>query len=278
MSNENYNLNNNEEWVKPVRHVINPWLLIVDDVCLREVRVVFWSWQHPWLIPLQATLATYVFVTSGWQQFRVLFDGNVIKRRRAASQIALFAWLEAQMTRLTGLLPEQRILVQHRYLGTRRFLRQLQWYNSKHPSVSHIRQVRQAFMEECANPVDPAHSLSLCQSLWRNLKPQDAVPEKFPDSRWQELGFQGTDPESDLRSTGIASLKLLVGFAQTTPGKQTYQRSILIWYVYIVFLDNFFFVLCFCFFPHFQVSVGVCWNQHYGFFKRVARREPVPLD
>ena len=52
------------------------------------------------------------------------------------------------------------------------------------------------------------------RQLWSLSFPLMPVPPR-PDDRWKMLGFQGTDPVTDLRAMGTLSVKLLCYMAKT---------------------------------------------------------------
>ena len=53
------------------------------------------------------------------------------------------------------------------------------------------------------------------QSLWTNLS-GTPVPS-IPDIKWQEIGFQGSDPSTDFRGMGVLGLDQLLAFTQIAP-------------------------------------------------------------
>lgn len=61
---------------------------------------------------------------------------------------------------------------------------------------------------------DQDHTIAL-QSFWSNLH-GTPVPS-VPDMKWQELGFQGSDPSTDFRGMGMLGLDQLLAFTQIAP-------------------------------------------------------------
>eukprot|EP00960_Hanusia_phi_P051226 760664-Hanusia_phi.AAC.2 len=62
--------------------------------------------------------------------------------------------------------------------------------------------------------LDHSKHMKEVQQLWKLTFPLAPVPPR-PDERWKKLGFQGTDPITDLRAMGTLSIKLLCYMAQT---------------------------------------------------------------
>lgn len=68
-----------------------------------------------------------------------------------------------------------------------------------------------ALIAELSVPAPPqgdARVRDACATLWRAAF--DEEPPPVPSPRWKELGFQGSDPWTDLRGGGWASLDLLL--------------------------------------------------------------------
>lgn len=53
-------------------------------------------------------------------------------------------------------------------------------------------------------------------ALWTALRP-DSPPPPIPSAAWGELGFQGKDPATDLRGSGLAGVACLLFFAENFP-------------------------------------------------------------
>ncbi|KAH8927856.1 hypothetical protein BT69DRAFT_1277620 [Atractiella rhizophila] len=51
------------------------------------------------------------------------------------------------------------------------------------------------------------------RAIWRYLMPEDAL-DVVLDKRWQDVGFQGSDPSTDFRATGMLGLDSLLFFAR----------------------------------------------------------------
>ena len=54
----------------------------------------------------------------------------------------------------------------------------------------------------------------MLQELWDTLRPQDPKPEKIT-KKWIDIGFQGQDPSTDFRGTGLKGLEMLYEIAVT---------------------------------------------------------------
>ena len=66
----------------------------------------------------------------------------------------------------------------------------------------------------------PQHD-HLLKSLWDNLHSLESgtvvITPNFPDERWQDLGFQGSDPSTDFRGMGLLGLEQLLSYSQIAP-------------------------------------------------------------
>jgi len=85
----------------------------------------------------------------------------------------------------------------------------LQRINSLRDFVKDVESFRQTSFER-----DNIEHVSFLSALWKNLKPDQPIPS-IPDSKWSDLGFQGTDPGTDFRGMGLLGLKQLVDFTKS---------------------------------------------------------------
>jgi len=60
--------------------------------------------------------------------------------------------------------------------------------------------------------------LRVLQSVWRRLADTTDVPLRV-SAQWQDIGFQGTDPSTDLRGTGLLGLVHLLALGERTPAE-----------------------------------------------------------
>eukprot|EP00299_Pterocystis_sp_00344_P019048 c9486_g1_i7.p1 GENE.c9486_g1_i7~~c9486_g1_i7.p1 ORF type:complete len:580 (+),score=133.59 c9486_g1_i7:741-2480(+) len=67
--------------------------------------------------------------------------------------------------------------------------------------------------QQTFSKTNPAHHKLLCR-LWKAVFPAEPSPPVVAN-QWTRLGFQGNDPSTDFRSTGLLSLHMLVAFAET---------------------------------------------------------------
>ena len=94
-------------------------------------------------------------------------------------------------------------------------------------SLVHIIQLEKLIthvIKRARTPFDLKQDLHLLQSLWMNLhsfdKPVESSTEpvpSIPDKRWQDIGFQGTDPSTDFRGMGLLGLDNLLAYTQIAP-------------------------------------------------------------
>jgi len=58
------------------------------------------------------------------------------------------------------------------------------------------------------------------QKLWSTLKPDEALSERLT-KKWIDIGFQGADPSTDFRGSGILGLDQLLTVTTEEPYKTT---------------------------------------------------------
>eukprot|EP00939_MAST-03C_sp_MAST-3C-sp1_P001052 g1052.t1 len=83
----------------------------------------------------------------------------------------------------------------------------------KMPSTSALHQLRRLRSKMVLPPT--ASLLSLLQRLWCVVHPEKAFERK--SKKWTEIGFQSSDPTTDLRAGGELSLRCLVFLAEAHP-------------------------------------------------------------
>lgn len=91
-------------------------------------------------------------------------------------------------------------------------------------ALTHIVQLERLIthvVKRARSPFDKSRDIVLLQSLWTNLRAEssddhDACPG-IPDKKWQDLGFQGSDPSTDFRGMGLLGLDQLLAYTQIAP-------------------------------------------------------------
>jgi hypothetical protein len=87
-------------------------------------------------------------------------------------------------------------------------------------SLTHILQLEKLIshvIKRARSQFNLQEHLHLLQSLWMNLEVSNEPVPGIPDKRWQDLGFQGTDPSTDFRGMGLLGLDNLLAFTQIAP-------------------------------------------------------------
>jgi len=71
--------------------------------------------------------------------------------------------------------------------------------------------IQQPFVSE-----DPSHD-GLLRQLYSLSFPGESCPETMTCERWKDMGWQGSDPRTDIRGSGLVGVQLLVYMAQNHP-------------------------------------------------------------
>lgn len=84
----------------------------------------------------------------------------------------------------------------------------------------------EAARKMCYNCDNDNHEDMLLK-LWKLLKPDEQLESRVCKG-WRQLGFQGTDPQTDFRGMGVLGLKCMVYFAEnhTKKARQVIQHSL----------------------------------------------------
>lgn len=200
-------------------------LLALDDWLLREASFArdAWRWLNPALLLLQIGLIGSIRVVYGNEILQRLASPVPAIRHATMRKLWLFAFLEKVIGGLLGGVgPAERVILQ---FGSsvdgdrRRFVRQIQWFDPQHdPIVARLVSQKRAFKDLQGLRDRQDGILGYLVSIWRAVvRMEAAVPDSIPDDRWLALGFQGSDPSTDLRSTGVSSLWLIQAMTQTAP-------------------------------------------------------------
>ena len=97
--------------------------------------------------------------------------------------------------------------------------------------IVHVEKLILHVIKRARSPFNHKEHLEYLQSLWINLhlhlhenkdknKHDTELENKapgIPDKKWQELGFQGTDPSTDFRGMGLLGLDQLVNYSKLAP-------------------------------------------------------------
>ena len=86
-------------------------------------------------------------------------------------------------------------------------------------------EIKCAFRIDRDTAFETEKHLYMLQSIWKSLI-DDHPPGGASDDRWKQLGFQSSQPATDFRGMGVASLKQLEGFARKPACKYIFNDTI----------------------------------------------------
>lgn len=179
---------------------------------------------------LQLLLCLYLFAVHPMAFKQVWKERSAVKRRQLLRNTQMYMLLQYTMGYATGMNEVERAIYQHKN-SKDLLVSQLHWIGEDiegtgfKRQVEELREIKQDFITDRETTFETTKHLHLLQSIWKNLI-DDNPPRSANDERWKQLGFQSSQPATDFRGMGIASLKQLETFSKKPACKHTYNNTI----------------------------------------------------
>jgi ELMO/CED-12 family protein len=157
-------------------------------------------------------------------------ERGVVKRRQLLASTPLYKLLQYSMEYMTKMSEVERVMYQYR-ANNDILVSQLHWIGAKVEDAKLKRQIdglngiKHEFRIDRETVFESTKHLPLLQDIWRSLI-DDHPPSTAKNEQWKQLGFQSTEPASDFRSMGIASLKQLHVFSRRPECKSIFNDTI----------------------------------------------------
>lgn len=181
-------------------------------------------------VMLQLLLSLYLFLVHPLAFKQIWKERSAVKRRQLLKNTQMYLLLQYAVEYATGMNEVERAIYQHKNRKDL-LVSQLHWIGEDvegtgfKKQVEALKVIKQEFITDRETKFETSKHLHLLQNIWRNLIDTN-VPNSANDERWKQLGFQSSQPETDFRGMGIASLKQLETFSKKSACKYIYNDTV----------------------------------------------------
>lgn len=179
---------------------------------------------------LQSLLCFYLLLIHPLAFKQVWKERSIVKRRQLLGNTHMYRLLQHGVEYATGMNEAERTIYQHKNRKDL-LVSQLHWIGvdiketGLRRQIEELEEIKQEFIADRETNFEASKHLYLLQNIWKNLVDSN-VPDSANDERWKRLGFQSSQPATDFRAMGIASLKQLEGFSKKPACKYIYDETI----------------------------------------------------
>ena len=179
---------------------------------------------------IQVLLCLYLFLTHPLTFKSVWKEKGIVKRRQLLKTTPVYRLLQRAVEYATGMNEAERTIYQYKNKNEL-LVSQLCWMEgvpeetSLRKQVEELKGIKEKFIADRETAFKASEHLRLLQSTWKNLVGSHA-PTSENDERWKQLGFQSSQPETDFRAMGIASLRQLEAFSKQSACKDIYNKTV----------------------------------------------------